>query len=131
MPHRILLLDDEPDLLRALSLRLTFAGFDCQTAVNGAEGLAKIQQSTPDLIITDLVMPEIDGYELVRQVRANSHTASIPIIVLTAMPKHALSPRAKELETTRIMYKPFEFDELIAMTRGLLTTTIAGGPQYG
>ena len=131
MPYRILLLDDEPDLLRALSVRFTAAGFTCEAASNGQEGMVKIRQALPDLIITDLAMPEMDGYEMVRRLKADAQTASIPIIVLTAIPKHAIDRRAKELEGTCVMHKPFEFHELLSITRELLSTTVRGGPPHG
>ena len=129
MSPRILLLEDEPDLLRALTLRFAAAGFRCTAARNGAEGLAKIQEDTPDVIVTDLIMPEMDGYELVRQLKANTRTASIPVIVLTAIPQHGLDARVKDLQMTHILHKPFEFRELLTMARELLTAS-PGGPSY-
>ncbi len=129
---RILLLDDEPDLLLALSVRLTAAGFGCETARNGAEGLAKLQQATPDVIITDLIMPQMNGYEFVRQLKAVPKTAAIPIIALTAVQKQTLEPRAQELAGTRVMFKPFEFEKLVALIRELAeSTTPREGRAHG
>ena len=126
MAHRILLLDDEPDLLRALSVRFRAAGFACETASNGREGLASVAKGAPDLIVTDLIMPEVDGYELVRQLRATTATASIPIVVMSAMPKHELAAQAKDLAATYVMHKPFEFEDLLSITRELLEQTPGG-----
>ena len=131
MTQRILLLDDEPDLLRALSVRFTAAGFVCEAAHNGSEAVVKIQQALPDLIITDLIMPEMDGFAMVRWLQRTPQTAAIPVIVLTAIPKHTLEPTPKELHATRILHKPFDFQELLALTRELLATHLAGGPSHG
>ena len=116
---RILLLDDEPDLLLALSVRLTAAGFGCETARNGMEGLAKLEERMPDVIITDLIMPQMNGYEFVRRLKAASTTAPIPVIVLTAVQKQTLEHRAPELVGTHVMFKPFEFEKLVALIREL------------
>ncbi len=129
MARRILLLDDEPDLLRALSVRFRAAGFTCETASNGREGLASVARGVPDLIVTDLIMPDVDGYELVRRLRADAATASVPIVVMSAMPKHELATQAKDLAVSCIMHKPFEFEELLSITRELLAQTPGGTPH--
>ncbi len=131
MAPRVLLLDDEPDLLHALSVRLTAAGLTCETAHTGTEAMAKIQSARPDLIITDLIMPEVDGFAMVRWLQRAPHTATIPVIVLTAMPKHAIDPTPQELQATHILHKPFDFQELLSLTRALLATRIPGGPSHG
>ena len=126
---RILLVDDEPDLLHALSLRLTAAGLTCDTAPNGKTALEKLQQGLPDLIIADLLMPEMDGFQFLRQLKADARTAAIPVIVLTAIPKFGLAARGESLEAVRVLHKPFEFDELLSITRALLPTP--GGSPHG
>ena len=128
MARRILLLDDEPDLLRALSVRFRAAGFTCETASNGREGLASVAKGVPDLIVTDLIMPEMDGYELIRRLRANAATASVPIVVMSAMPKHELAEHAKALAVSCVMHKPFEFSELLSLTQELLDQPPGGCP---
>ena len=122
MPGRILLLDDEPELLQALVVRLTASGFTCETASNGKEGLAKIQHRAPDLIITDLVMPELDGAGVIQEIRAHERTATIPVIVLTAVPQQALGAWMAHLGTTRVMHKPFDSQALVSMVREVMDT---------
>ena len=132
MPPRILVLEDEPDLLRALSIRLRAAGFACETSSNGKDALEKIQRNPPMLLLTDLVMPDVDGYEVLRQLKANPRTASIPTIVLTAVPRHAIARRMHELEGTVVIHKPFEFGELLAKVQELIaTSTPEGGTPHG
>ena len=131
MPSRILLVEDEPELRLALSVRLTAAGFVCEVAGDGKEGLAKSQQWQPDLIVADLVMPEMDGYEMVRCLQGDPRTASIPVVVLTALPSRSLEPRLAELKAACVMHKPFDSSELLVTVRGILTPTAGGGAHHG
>ena len=131
MASRILVVDDEPELLRALVVRLTAAGFTCEAAQDGKEGLEKTQRARPDLIIADLVMPEMDGYEMCHRLKAEAGTASIPVIVLTAVPQHALDQRTKALGVARIMHKPFDSMELVSAVREVLVRAVPGGLHHG
>ena len=131
MPLRILLVEDEPELRQALGVRLTAAGFVCEMAGDGKEGLAKSQQWQPDLIVADLVMPEMDGYEMMRRLKADARTASIPVVVLTAVPSRSLEPRLAELNAARVLHKPFDSDDLLVTVRGILTPTAEGGTHHG
>ena len=124
MEGSILLVDDEPELLRALTVRLRAAGFACRTAANGREALAQIRQAHPDLIISDLLMPELDGYALCRQLQADPRTASIPIIILTAVPSRSIELHSEPLAgSPRIMHKPFDSAILLTAVRELLHGT--------
>ena len=82
-PH-VLVVDDDPDKRMLLQVALQMAGYDVQTAQDGAEALAAIESYQPDLIVTDVMMPVMDGYELARRVRANVQTKFIPMIIQTA-----------------------------------------------
>jgi len=128
----ILLIDDEPELLYALSVRLIAAGFSCDTAGNGKIGLERIEQHRPDIVVADLLMPVMDGFELVRRLKADVSTASIPVIVLTAVPARALEPRAQELRgVAQVMYKPFDSSELVTSVRQVLAQPSVGGSRDG
>ncbi len=131
MPPRVLVVEDEPELLHALRVRLTATGFACETAVNGKDGLTILETCRPDVIVADLVMPEMDGYEMVHRVQLNDRTAAIPVIVLTAVPEHALDPRITQLKVARILHKPFDSAQLIVTIRELLARPIPGGPRDG
>ena len=130
-PPRVLIVEDDPELLHALLVRLTAVGLTCETAVNGKEGLEKISQTLPDLIVADLVMPEMDGYEMVYRVQLQNRTAAIPVIVLTAVPEHALDQRITRLKVDKILHKPFDSEELVVTIRELLARPIPGGPHHG
>jgi CheY-like chemotaxis protein len=130
MTARLLIVEDEPQLLQALAIRLSAEGFNCETAASGREALAKLADWVPDLIIADLLMPEMDGYTLVQQLKSDPRTAAVPIIVLTAIPDHVLARRAEELKGTCVMRKPFETAELLNTLRHMLATT-TGGSAHG
>ena len=127
---RILVVDDEPELLKALCVRLTAEGFTCETASNGREALERIEAQLPDLMILDLIMPEVTGYEVYAQLQDNSRTASLPVLVLTAVPQRAIIQTA-ELGAATILHKPFDTAILLATVRHLLKLPSPGGVSNG
>jgi DNA-binding response OmpR family regulator len=80
----ILLVDDEPDILKTMGKRLELAGFDVVTAANGEEVLTKVHATRPQLIILDLMLPKLNGYEVCAKLRQDSVSKQIPIIMFTA-----------------------------------------------
>ena len=84
MSKRILIADDEPDLRRAIQLILSLDGYDTLTARGGAECLQVLAEQPVDLLVLDLMMPEGDGWEVLRQLKSQGETAVIPVILLTA-----------------------------------------------
>jgi len=81
---KILIIEDDSDFRELMKNRLSYSGFEVYEAENGVEGLKKVKEISPDLILLDIKMPEMDGYSLIKELKANSQTASIPIIVVTA-----------------------------------------------
>src|SRR2546421_11870491 len=79
----VLVVDDNPDKLMLLTVALQMAGYEVRTADDGEEGLAAVESYQPDLIITDVMMAKMDGYELARRVRAKPQTRFLPIIIQT------------------------------------------------
>ena len=131
MPHRLLLVDDEPELLHALSVRLTAAGFVCEIASNGREAFEKIAKRLPDLIIVDLLMPEVSGYEVCRRLKEKERTADIPVIVLTAVPERTVASTAEWLSASSVLHKPFDSAILVSTVRSLLKLPPTEGPAHG
>lgn len=120
MSKRLLVVEDEPSLLQAVAVCLRGEGYDVTTARNGKEALVRLAEGLPDLIVSDIRMPQMDGYTLARQLRASHRTALIPIIFLTA--KDDTSDRVEGFRAGVDAYltKPFEPDELIAVVAGIL-----------
>lgn len=121
MAKRLLIVDDEAKLLRAVAVDLRAEGYDVSTAASGAEALLNVAKSLPDLIISDIRMPGMDGYQLARRLRENSRTALIPIIFLSAKDTTADRIEGFRVGVDAYVTKPFEPDELIAIIAGILS----------
>ena len=120
MTKRLLVVDDEPKLLRAVAVDLKAEGYTVATARSGAEALISVAQNLPDLVISDIRMPGMDGYQLARKLRENQRTTLIPIIFLTA--KDTTADRIEGFRNGVDAYvtKPFEPDELLVIVAGIL-----------
>ena len=84
MAKKILVCDDEPYILMALTDAVEMEGYECVTAINGKEALQKARETHPDLIMLDIMMPFMDGFEVCRELKADASTRDIPVIMLTA-----------------------------------------------
>jgi two-component system, OmpR family, KDP operon response regulator KdpE len=114
---RILVVDDEPQLTRVLRTGLTSRGYDVRAASDGLAGFETFTDWHPDLVITDLAMPVLDGLELCRRVRAISQ---VPIIVLSAKGEEKTKVEALDIGADDYITKPFGIDELLARVRASL-----------
>ncbi|MBF2035839.1 MAG: response regulator transcription factor [Leptolyngbyaceae cyanobacterium T60_A2020_046] len=116
----LLLIDDDPNLILLVKDYLEFRGYQVTTAENGREALEVLTQGTPDMIICDVMMPEMDGYAFVEHVRNNPETEWIPVLFLSA--KGQSQDRVKGLNTGADVYmvKPFEPEELVAQVESSL-----------
>lgn len=114
---RLLVVDDDPEIVSFLKRGLTYEGFTVDTAGDGSEALAKVREREPDLVILDIMMPGMDGIEVSKRLRQASQ---IPILMLTA--KGTIADRVAGLDSGADDYlvKPFAFDELLARIRALL-----------
>ena len=119
MPKKILVVDDNLDSRDLIHLHLTTEGYTVVTASNGQEGLYLASAERPDLIITDINMPELDGIELIRQLRAQREFETLPILVLTAFGRDQMD-QAINSGANRALNKPAHFDALIDDVRELL-----------
>ena len=123
MEHKanILVVDDNPDKLHLLEAALSLAGYTIATAVDGVEALAAVETYQPDLIITDVMMPRMNGYELAQRIRANPLTKFIPVIMQTAAGRRVEDlRRASEVGALGYITDPTDLDLLLARTRTLL-----------
>jgi len=115
--QRILVVDDDPEILSLLKRGLSYEGYAVETASNGAEALAKAREKEPDLVVLDVMMPEMDGVEVARRLR---QAGDVPILMLTA--RGTVADRVAGLDggADDYLVKPFAFDELLARVRALL-----------
>jgi len=117
----ILVVDDNPDKLQLIQAALSLAGYQVTTASDGVEALAAIESYQPDLVITDVMMPRMNGYELAQRIRANPVTKFIPVIMQTAAGRRAEDlRRANEVGALGYITDPTDLDLLLARTRTLL-----------
>jgi DNA-binding NarL/FixJ family response regulator len=121
MSKRLLVVDDEPNLLRAVAACLKAEKYEVTTARSGHEALMQLAESVPDLIISDIRMPGMDGYKLARQLRGSPRTALVPIVFLTAKDETADRIEGFRAGVDAYLTKPFEPDELIAVVNAILT----------
>jgi diguanylate cyclase (GGDEF)-like protein len=117
--HRVLVVDDNPNLQKIISTNLELAGYEVATVSDGREALATIEHDVPDLLLLDLMMPNMDGYEVARRVRshANPSVANVPIIMLTAKGETEDKLRGFEAGADDYITKPFGSRELLARVR--------------
>jgi DNA-binding response OmpR family regulator len=109
----VLVVDDDPVIQRLLQVNFELEGIDVDIAVDGEEGLAKAKASPPDVVISDIMMPRMNGLELLDALRAEPKTAGLPIILLSAKAQVADVQRGLELGADDYVTKPFDPLELI------------------
>jgi CheY-like chemotaxis protein len=105
---KLLIVDDEVAILEALTDILSVEGYEVATAANGAEGLQQVGRDRPDLILLDLMMPVMDGQEMLRRLKEDPALRSIPVVVMSAG-----RVTKAELQGSRFLAKPFELDDLL------------------
>jgi two-component system alkaline phosphatase synthesis response regulator PhoP len=115
---RILIVDDEPEMVRGLSDNLRFEGYETLVATSGADGLRLALAEAPDLILLDVMMPRMSGWEVCRELRRRG--ADTPIIMLTARGEEADRVHGLELGADDYVTKPFSLRELLARVRAVL-----------
>ena len=113
MAKKILVVDDEPDILKVVVFRLEKAGYKVTAAEDGQKALDSVQREKPDLILLDLRLPVIDGYEVCKRLRSDEAFKKIPIIFLTASTAPTIIEKTKEYKADDYLIKPFEPDDLL------------------
>ncbi|OYU37438.1 MAG: response regulator [Pseudorhodobacter sp. PARRP1] len=117
MTITVLAIDDSRTIREMLRESLSNAGFEVHLAIDGLEGLEKLQSLAPDVIITDINMPRLDGFGVIEAVRAGVHRSTLPILVLTTESAPDLKERARNSGATGWIVKPFDDDKLISAIR--------------
>jgi two-component system phosphate regulon response regulator PhoB len=120
MAERILVVDDEPDLLELVRVNLRGAGYDVETAETGRDALELLRRSPPDLVVLDLMLPDVSGTEICRRMRMEPDLAELPIIMLTAKADEVDRVVGLELGADDYVTKPFSPRELTLRVRAVL-----------
>jgi len=119
-PAHVLIVDDERDLVRLLEFNLQQAGFETAVAYGGEEALHKMRQRVPDLVVLDLMLPDIPGTEVCRQIKASPRTRHVPVLMLTARTDEVDRVVGFEVGADDFVTKPFSVRELVLRVRAIL-----------
>jgi len=117
---RILLVDDEPDIIKTVQVRLEKNGYAVITAIDGQDALAKARSENPDLIILDLMLPKLNGYQVCRMLKFDEQYKKIPIIIFTARTQDQDKQTSQEVGADAYISKPFESSVLLEKIETLL-----------
>jgi two-component system alkaline phosphatase synthesis response regulator PhoP len=122
---KVLVVDDEPDFVAVVQSNLEKEGFEVDVAYNGVEGLEKVKTFQPDCIVLDVMMPEMDGFEVCKELKKDEATSDIPIVMLTAVASHVSSTRyshydGMSMEADDYLAKPASAEQITNSVRSLL-----------
>ncbi len=127
MAKKILAVDDERHIVRLVQVNLERQGYEVVTAFDGKEALEKVESENPDLIVLDVMMPYMDGFEVLQHLKKNQNTRDIPVIMLTAKAQDADVFRGWQSGVDCYLTKPFNPMELIAFVRRIFKSLEDGG----
>ena len=122
MSKTVLIVDDEPNIAISVNFLMSREGLEVLTAHDGEEGLARIRADRPDLVVLDVMMPKLDGFEVCRAVRTDPALAGVRILMLTAKGRAAEIAKGVSLGADAYIPKPFSTRELVAKVKELLET---------
>ena len=117
---RILLVDDEPSIVKMVGKRLEVEGFEVLIAMDGQDGLDKARSQSPDLIVLDLMLPKLNGYEICTMLKQDARYQKIPVVLFTAKAQEKDEKLGMECGANGYVRKPFRAQELLEKIRGLL-----------
>lgn len=119
MPKRVLLAEDEPNIVESLTFLLDRAGFEVSVETDGQQALDAVLKDTPDLLILDVMLPKMSGYEVLRLLRADKRAEKLPVLMLTAKGQQADRETALESGADLFMTKPFANSEIVEAVKKL------------
>src|SRR5690348_17043817 len=131
MRRKILVVEDDPDQLEAIRGNLKAAGFAIGTATNGVDALVKTRSVSPDLIVLDLMLPQLNGLDICKTLREDPATASIPVIMLTGMDSYFTRVAGFEAGINVYLTKPYQPEELLSKVEELLAHAVAAPQRSG
>ena len=119
-PYRVVLVEDNPDLREMFAIAFELAGFEVRRACSGVEALSQIVADCPDILVTDLAMPGLDGFALIRRLRRRAETRRLPVLAVTGQGYTNIAERIARCGGCSCVTKPCLPDELVGRARGLL-----------
>jgi two-component system, OmpR family, alkaline phosphatase synthesis response regulator PhoP len=129
MPKKILAVDDERHIVRLVEVNLQRAGYEVVTAYDGREALEKVKAENPDLVVLDVMMPYMDGFEVLKNLKADPATAEIPVIMLTAKAQDADVFRGWQSGVDCYLTKPFNPMELLTFVKRIFESGSTAAPD--
>lgn len=120
MASKIIVIEDDPHILKLISQTLQREGYEVVTATDGSEGLRKVRETHPHLVVLDISLPGLDGYQVCHHLRSEHATSKLPVIMVTAMSRPSDQRRGFETGADDYLSKPFVLSELITRIRSLL-----------
>jgi CheY-like chemotaxis protein len=121
MPLKILIVDDEPHMVRLASYILEKAGYEVHQANSGHEALARLEAEVADLVLCDIMMPDMDGFEVVRAIRADPRWQHLPVVMLTSLGQESDLSRAKEAGADGYLTKPCSSSQMVSEVQRYLS----------
>jgi len=115
MDKRVLLIEDEPNIIEAIRFVLSRDGYRVDVHTDGSTAVQAVAQRAPDMVVLDVMLPNRSGYEILRDLRANEATRSLPVLMLTARGQKKDREMAEQYGASRFMTKPFSNSELLAL----------------
>jgi DNA-binding response OmpR family regulator len=128
--YTVLVVDDEAEALKMVGLMLRNSPFDVITATNGEDALAKAQSSSVDIVLLDIMMPDISGVTVCGHLRATPQLRSVPIVMLTALDDYATRRKAMQAGATDLLTKPVAREELLSKLNGVLAEHHASSASW-
>ncbi len=124
---KILVVEDEKALVKSFRLALEAGGFEVATAESGLECLRQVRSECPDILVLDVMLPELDGFKVCRLLKFNRATSHMPIILCTARGSEADRRRGRAAGADAYLVKPFEMKDLLEMVQGLISRPVLTG----
>ena len=131
MARKILVVDDERHIVRLVEVNLTRAGYEVETAYDGVEALEKVAEDLPDMIVLDVMMPRMDGFEVLKKLQSDAKYKDIPVIMLTAKAQDADIFKGWQSGVSSYLTKPFNPKELLVFVERIFQSMedVSGGAQ--
>jgi len=120
MVKKILLIEDEAELVELMKMRLEANGYEVDFAYDGEEGLKSIEDNRPDLVLLDIKIPKIDGFEVCKIIKESPATKDIPVVAISALAGKDLPNRCREAGAEVLLFKPIEAEKLLSKIKELL-----------